>query len=78
MKKTLEEVPDGIYNVEVQHILNMTSFGGERYKSLSLNEYTFRYPRPIIHVDKVIPYLKYDITDKVTPFKEYIYIKGSE
>lgn len=76
-EKYLEQIQDGTYQIQAHHVLNMTSFGGSR-SNFSTTSYNFEYPRPNITINKVIPYIRYDVNDDINPFKEYIYIEGME
>jgi hypothetical protein len=54
----LVDVPDGIYDVNVSHMLNMDLFGGARKKDATKRVWDFKYPRPHVTVDELYPFLQ--------------------
>lgn len=54
----LVDVPDGIYDVNVSHMLNMDLFGGARKKDATKRVWDFTYPRPHVTVDELYPFLQ--------------------
>lgn len=75
-KYTPQQIDDGEYTVQVSHILNMTSFGGDR-KNTKSSKFTFNYPRPDVEIKDVIPYIKINRNNSQI-FQPYIRIIGSE
>lgn len=55
---SLQNVPDGDYNVNVSHMLNMDLFGGSRKRDAVTKVWKFKYPRPHVTVDNLYPFIQ--------------------
>lgn len=75
-KYTPQQIKDGSYTIQVSHVLNMTSYGGDRRHTVS-QPFEFEYPKPNVQIINVIPYVKINRNNSAI-FQPYMRIRGKE